>query len=63
MSRSLLKRFKTDLKVAGLFGGLELTDDQETNLRAAQVSSIRELTNVSILACLLNVMVLVLSFP
>ncbi len=62
MSRSLLKRFKTDLKVAGLFGGLELTDDQETNLRAAQVSSIRELTNVSILACLLNVMVLVLSF-
>lgn len=62
MGRSIAKRIKTDLKAAGLFGGLDMTAEQEAHIRAAQVSNIRELSNVSILACLLNVMVLVLSF-
>lgn len=62
MGRSIAKRFKRELKSAGLIGKLDMTDEQLARVEAAQLANVSELSNVSILACLLNVMVLVLSF-
>lgn len=58
----LLKNIGIELRASRLFSPLSMTPEQETRVRARQLSAITELSNVAVLACLLNLVVLVLIF-
>ena len=62
MQLALLKKLQIELKAAGLFNTVEMSAEQAARVRKRQYIAVSELANVTVLACLLNVAVLVLSF-
>ena len=62
MFRQFVSKIRSGLSFSNLVGTISMTDEQEKRLNQAQLRNVTDMTSITVLANLLNVAVLVLTF-